>query len=80
MFFRRSAMAGADKSKQAAKAETVVQASGKAVNVGPARGNNSFPVSNKGRANTSSRGGGGAAGDGAGLVARNAAKAAKSAD
>lgn len=71
-------MAGADKSKQAAKAETTVQASGKAVNVGPARGNNSFPASNKGRANTSSRGGGGAAGDGAG-VASNAAKAVKSA-
>ena len=37
---------------------------GKAVNVGPARGNNSFPLGNKGKANNSSRGGGGPAGDG----------------
>lgn len=37
---------------------------GKAVNVGPARGNNSFPAGNKGKANNSSRGGGGPAGDG----------------
>lgn len=37
---------------------------GKAVNVGPTRGNSSFPAGNKGKANNSSRGGGGPAGDG----------------
>ena len=42
---------------------------GKAVNMGPLRGNNSFPLGNKARPNTSGQGGGGAAGDGTGLAA-----------
>lgn len=39
-------------------------ATAKAVNVGPERGNNAFPASNKKKPNHSSRGGGGPAGDG----------------
>ena len=39
-------------------------AAAKAVNVGPERGNNAFPASNKKKPNHSSRGGGGPAGDG----------------
>jgi hypothetical protein len=51
--------------------------SSKAVNAGPERGNNSFPASNKGRANTSSRGGGGAAGDETSMKADKPAKVKK---
>jgi hypothetical protein len=58
----------------AAKGKKIV---GKAVNVGPARGDNRFPPSNKARANTSSRGGGGAAGDGSAVKAVKTAKTGK---
>ena len=51
--------------------------SAKAVNAGPERGNNSFPAGNKGRANTSSRGGGGAGGDETGIKADKPAKVKK---
>ena len=44
----------------------------KATNMGPLRGNNSFPASNKAGPNTSSRGGGGAAGDGRSIAAAQA--------
>jgi hypothetical protein len=46
----------------------------KAVNMGPLRGNNSFPAGNKARPNTNSTGGGGPGGDGTGIVAAKIAK------
>lgn len=52
----------AGKEKKVEKAAPVAAA--KAVNVGPERGNNTFPPSNKKKPNHSSRGGGGPAGDG----------------
>ena len=52
----------AGKEKKVEKAAPVAAA--KAVNVGPERGNNAFPASNKKKPNHSSRGGGGPAGDG----------------
>ena len=52
----------AGKEKKVENAAPVAAA--KAVNVGPERGNNAFPPSNKKKPNHSSRGGGGPAGDG----------------
>lgn len=52
----------------------------KAVNKGPLRGNNSFPVGNKARPNTSGQGGGGAAGDGTGIAAGKVAKGIRDAE
>jgi len=53
-------MAGKEKKVENAAPATAA----KAVNVGPERGNNAFPASNKKKPNHSSRGGGGPAGDG----------------